>query len=66
MYFAPTPGAAGIAEGGYGFFLTHLVQKKDITFLTLSWRFLTIYIGVIIGIMIIYRELFNRQKRVGL
>jgi hypothetical protein len=66
MYFAPTPGAAGIAEGGYGFFLTHLVQKKDITLLTISWRFLTIYIGVIIGIMIIYGELFNRKKRVGL
>ncbi len=66
MYFAPTPGAAGIAEGGYGLFLTHLVQKKDITLLTISWRFLTIYIGMIIGIMIIYGELFNRKKRVGL
>jgi len=64
MYFAPTPGAAGIAEGGYGLLFSQLVQKQDITLLTLSWRFLTIYIGVVIGIVVIYREIFNRKKAV--
>ena len=39
-----------------------LVQKQDITLLTLSWRFLTIYVGVLIGIVIIYREIFNCGK----
>lgn len=62
MYFAPTPGAAGIAEGGYGLLFSQLVQKQDIAPLTLSWRFLTIYIGVVIGIVVIYRELFKRNK----
>jgi len=62
MYFAPTPGAAGIAEGGYGFLFAQLVQKQDITLLTLSWRFLTIYVGVLIGIFVIYREMFNYNK----
>jgi len=65
MYFAPTPGAAGIAEGGYGLLFSQLVQKQDITLLTLSWRFLTIYIGVVIGIFVIYREIFNRKRRSG-
>jgi uncharacterized protein (TIRG00374 family) len=65
MYFAPTPGAAGVAEGGYGLLFAQLVQKQDITLLTLSWRFLTIYIGVVIGIFIIYREMFNRNKEDG-
>ncbi len=64
MYFAPTPGAAGVAEGGYGLLFAQLVQKQDITLLTLSWRFLTIYIGVLIGIVIIYTETFNRKKAV--
>ena len=64
MYFAPTPGAAGVAEGGYGLLFAQLVQKQDITLLTLSWRFLTIYIGVLIGIFVIYREIFNRKKAV--
>ena len=27
MYFAPTPGAAGVAEGGYGLLFAQLVQK---------------------------------------
>ena len=52
MYFAPTPGATGIAEGGYGLLFAQLVQKQDIASLILSWRFLTIYIGVLIGIVV--------------
>lgn len=62
MYFAPTPGAAGVAEGGYGLLFAQLVQKQDITLLTLSWRFLTIYVGLVIGIFVIYREIFNHNK----
>jgi len=62
MYFAPTPGATGVAEGGYGLLFAQLVQKHDIALLTLSWRFLTIYIGVLIGILIIYWEMFQRNK----
>ena len=62
MYFAPTPGASGVAEAGYGLLFAQLIQKQDITMLTLSWRFLTIYVGVVIGIVVFYREIFNREK----
>lgn len=62
MYFAPTPGATGVAEGGYGLLFAQLVQKQDITLLTLSWRFLTIYVGVIIGILIVYKEILSGKK----
>ena len=62
MYFAPTPGAAGVAEGGYGLLFSQLVQKQDIALLTLAWRFLTIYVGVVIGIVVMYREMFKRKK----
>jgi len=62
MYFAPTPGAAGVAEGGYGLLFAQLVRKSDLTLLTFLWRFLTIYIGVVIGLVILYRELFARGK----
>jgi len=65
MYFAPTPGAPGVAEGGYGLLFARLVMKKDLTLLTFLWRFLTIYIGVLIGLVIIYRELFSRGRRIG-
>ena len=63
MYFAPTPGAAGVAEGGYGLLFAQLVQKQDITLLTLSWRFLTIYVGLVIGIFVIYREMFKHTRK---
>jgi len=62
MYFAPTPGATGVAEGGYGLLFAQLVHKQDITLLTLCWRFLTIYIGVLIGMFVLYREVFSRKK----
>ena len=61
MYFTPTPGAVGVAEGGYGLLFAQLVRKKDLTLLTLSWRFLTIYVGVIIGMFLLYREIFRKQ-----
>jgi uncharacterized protein (TIRG00374 family) len=64
MYFAPTPGAAGVAEGGYGLLFAQLVQKQDITILTLSWRFFTIYIGMVIGMIVIFREFFGSKKAV--
>lgn len=59
MYFAPTPGAAGVAEGGYAILFAQLVQKQDIALLTLAWRFLTIYLGVFIGMIVTTRELFK-------
>lgn len=62
MYFAPTPGATGVAEGGYGLLLSQLVQGQDITILTLSWRFLTIYVGLLIGFFVLYKELFNYKR----
>jgi hypothetical protein len=38
------------------------VQRQDIALLTLAWRFLTIYVGVAIGIAVMYREVFQRDK----
>jgi len=62
MYFAPTPGATGIAEGGYALLFAQLVQKQDIAPLVLSWRLLTIYIGVIIGMVVTFAELFRSDS----
>ncbi|RCW50466.1 MULTISPECIES: lysylphosphatidylglycerol synthase transmembrane domain-containing protein [unclassified Halanaerobium] len=52
MYFAPTPGAAGVAEGGYSFFFSSFVSKQDIFPLLFAWRFLTKYVGIFIGILV--------------
>jgi len=62
MYFTPTPGATGVAEGGYGLLFAQLVRKEDIALLTLAWRFLTIYIGLVIGIFVVFRELLTQNR----
>jgi uncharacterized protein (TIRG00374 family) len=66
MYFTPTPGAVGFAESAYMLLFSKFISEHDITLLTISWRFWTIYIGVLIGILIAYRELFRvRPGRSG-
>ncbi len=62
MYFAPTPGATGIAEGGFTFMFAGFVSKSDIVSLTFAWRFFTIYLGMIIGMIIFYLEIVKKGK----
>jgi len=63
MYFTPTPGAVGFAESGYVLLFSQVISKNDITLLTICWRFLTIYVGVLLGILIAYRELSSVRPR---
>ncbi len=65
MYFAPTPGAAGVAEGGYGLLFSQLVKGQDLASLIFLWRFLTIYIGVFFGLFFVYRGIFARDGAEG-
>ncbi|MDY6821175.1 MAG: lysylphosphatidylglycerol synthase transmembrane domain-containing protein [Deferribacterota bacterium] len=66
MYFAPTPGSTGIAEGAYSFLFSGLIRSSDIVIVTAAWRFFTIYIGVIMGLIIFYFDIakgfFNSNK----
>lgn len=50
MYFSPTPGAAGIAEGVFGLFFMGLVGTGDLLLTIIAWRFLTIHLGMLIGV----------------
>lgn len=54
MYFAPTPGAAGIAEGGYSLLFARFVEKNDIFPLLFYWRFFSKYIGIFIGVFVFF------------
>lgn len=64
MYFAPTPGATGVAEGGFTLMFAEFVEKADVVSLILAWRIFTIYIGMLIGMIIFYIEMFrNRVKQ---
>jgi uncharacterized protein (TIRG00374 family) len=63
-YFAITPGASGIAESGFALIFSHIISSTDILSLTLTWRFFSIYIGVIIGMILFYLEIFRPSKKV--
>lgn len=57
MYFSPTPGASGIAEGVFGNLFAGLIDPAHVVLVTLAWRFLTIHIGMLAGIYAIHHEL---------
>jgi len=62
MYFSPTPGASGISEGVFGSFFRDILSGNHLVLVTLSWRFLTIYLGMIIGLIVLQRELIKDRR----
>jgi uncharacterized protein (TIRG00374 family) len=59
MYFSPTPGASGVAEGAFGFLFADLISRDHLVQVTLAWRFLTIYLGMAIGIFVTQKEVMD-------
>jgi len=49
LYFSPTPGGSGVAEGGFALLFASFIPKYLIGSSVLIWRFFTSYISVIIG-----------------
>jgi hypothetical protein len=65
-YFAFTPGASGVAEGGFALLFSESVDSKFIASLTLLWRFFTVYVGTLIGLVLFYSEAFSiKLKKKG-
>jgi len=62
MYFSPTPGASGISEGVFGSFFSEILAPSHLLLVIVAWRFLTIYLGMLIGLVVMQRELI-RQRR---
>jgi uncharacterized protein (TIRG00374 family) len=62
-YFAPTPGATGVAEGGFTLMFSSFVERNDIVSLTFLWRFFTMYLGMLIGLIIFYSEIAKIKLR---
>ncbi len=62
-YFAPTPGATGVAEGGFTLIFSNYVDQKDIVPITFWWRFFTMYLGMIVGLVFFYIEIVKRRLK---
>lgn len=65
MYFSPTPGASGISEGVFGSFFRDILSGNHLVLVTVSWRLLTIYLGMIIGLIVLQRELLKDRRKPG-
>lgn len=61
LYFAPTPGGTGIAEGGLIFLLKDLVPLNILGIVAVLWRFLAEYLPFLIGLIICLPLLFMRN-----
>ena len=65
MYFSPTPGASGISEGVFGSFFRDILSGNHLILVIVGWRLLTIYLGMIIGLLVFQRELVANRRRAG-
>jgi len=57
--FVPIPGASGGIEYGFGRFFGNFIGASTLSAVLLLWRFITYYVGVIIGALV-----FNLEKKV--
>ncbi|MEH6562556.1 MAG: lysylphosphatidylglycerol synthase transmembrane domain-containing protein, partial [Marinobacter sp.] len=65
MYFSPTPGASGISEGVFGSFFSDILSGNHLILVIVSWRLITIYLGMIIGLIVLQRELIKSRRKPG-
>ena len=64
MYFAPTPGGSGFAEGVFGAFFLSSVSSSNLISVIIIWRFLTIYLGMIVGLVMGVGEVLQEGNSV--
>jgi uncharacterized protein (TIRG00374 family) len=57
LYFIPTPGGSGAAEGGAAMIFSIFVPWSVAGTLGIGWRFLTEYTGIIFGLLIAMKEI---------
>jgi uncharacterized protein (TIRG00374 family) len=56
LYFIPTPGGSGAAEGGAAMIFSVFVPWSVAGMLGVGWRFLTEYTGILLGLIIAMKE----------
>lgn len=60
MYFSPTPGGAGFAEGVFRLFFASMIAPSELVLVIVAWRFLTIYLGMLIGVPVVLHEMAGK------
>jgi len=55
LYFTPTPGGAGVAEGGFVFLFSKLLPDGTVGIMAVLWRFFCEYLPFVLGAIITVR-----------
>lgn len=65
LYFTPTPGGSGVAEGGFVLLFSHLVPAGTVGILAVAWRIISEYLPFVIGLFytvkVFGEEFLNKQ-----
>ena len=56
LYFAPTPGASGVAEASTGLLMTRVLLVEVTVLWVVGWRLLTTFFGTILGAFVLLVE----------
>lgn len=64
IYFAPTPGGSGLAEGISLSFMSGIVSVGFAPYYNLLWRFTTLYLPAIVGLLFIFRTMLQDVHKV--
>jgi uncharacterized protein (TIRG00374 family) len=62
LFFAPTPGGAGLAEGASLSLMAQIVPVGFAPYYNLLWRFSTLYLGALAGIVCLVRALVEDAR----
>ena len=57
IYFAPTPGASGVAEVSTGWLLEKVISAEVVLYYAIAWRFFTTFLGAILGAVVLFFDL---------
>ncbi len=63
VFFAPTPGGAGVAEGASLSIMAEIVPSGVAPYYTLLWRFTTVYLAAIAGLVALGRAALDDARR---
>jgi uncharacterized membrane protein YbhN (UPF0104 family) len=64
VFFAPTPGGAGIAEGASLAIMADIVPAGIAPYYNLLWRFSTTYLAALAGVLCLGRALTRDASRI--
>ena len=65
IYFAPTPGSSGLAEGASMFMMDGIISAGFAPYYNLLWRSLTLYLPAVAGLLFLLQTIMQDARRLG-